>query len=111
MVFKKHHFVMCTWPYQLLSSLHYGVLSATLGTVHVGEASLYWRTKLSDDGVAGVERHIKIAGLLRMFSVRLNSKNRSSWGPHAKCVRRGAIQMYETPWSKDKAAFAKIHNS
>lgn len=47
------------------------------------------RTKLSDDGVAGDERHIEIAGLLRMFSVRLNSKNRSSWGPTAKCAWRG----------------------
>lgn len=84
--------MMCTRPYQLLSSLHRGVLSASLGRIHVGEASLckrcYSRTKLSVDGVAGDERHIEIAGLLRMFSVRLNSKNRSSWGPTAKCAWR-----------------------
>lgn len=38
-------------------------------------------TKLSGDGVAGAERHIKIAGIRRMFSVRLSSKNRSNQRP------------------------------
>lgn len=81
--------------------LHRGVLSAPLGSVRAGEASLcercYWRTKLADDGVAGDERHIKIAGLLTMLSVRLNSKNGSSWAPRAKRVGKRAIQMHEVP--------------
>lgn len=106
---------MCKWSYQLSSSLSLGLLSASLGSVHVGEASLRercsWRTKLSDDGVAGVERHSKIAGLLRMFSVRLNSKSRSSWGPTAKGVGRGTMQMYkEVPWHKGKAAFPQMYD-
>ena len=50
-------------------------------------------TKLSDDGVAGAERHIEIAGILRMFSVRLNSKNRSNQGPTSKHAGRGEIDM------------------
>lgn len=107
--------MMCMQPYQLPSSLHRGLLSAPLGRVHVGEASLRergsWRTKLSDDGVAGVERHSKIAGLLRTFSVRLNSKSRSSQGPVAKGVGRGTMQMYEkVPWCKGKAAFPQTYS-
>jgi hypothetical protein len=50
-------------------------------------------TKLSDDGVAGAERHIEIAGILRMFSVRLNSKNRSNQGPTSNHAGRGEIDM------------------
>lgn len=88
--------MMCTRPYQP-SSLRLGLLSAPLGSVRVGEASLRerssWKTQLSDDGVADVERHRKIAGFLRMFSVRLNRKSRSRQQPIAKGVGRCALQM------------------
>ena len=48
-------------------------------------------TRLSDDGVASAEIHIEIAGILRMFSVRLNGKNRSNQGPTSKHAGRGEI--------------------
>ena len=47
------------------------MLSAELWEA-VSDERCYVATKLSDDGVAGAERHIEIAGILRMFSVRLN---------------------------------------
>lgn len=57
------------------------VISAALGSACVREAAseerCYVATKPSDDGVAGAERQTEIAGILRMFSERLNSKNRS----------------------------------
>lgn len=107
--------MMCTRPYQLPSFLRRGLLSAPLGSVHVAEASLRergsWRTKFSDDRVAGVERHSKIAGLLRTFSERLNSKSRLSRGPVAKGVGRGTMQMYEeVPWCKVKAAIPQTYD-
>ena len=52
-------------------------------------------TKLSDDGVAGAERHIEIAGILRMFSVKLNSKNRSNQGPTSEHAGRGEIDTHD----------------
>lgn len=51
-----------------------GALSAQPWEVCVSEAASDERccvaTKLSDDGEAGAERHIKIAGALRMLSLR-----------------------------------------
>lgn len=91
-MFRKHNFLMCMWPYHLPFSPHCSVLSAQLWEAFVlGKPAPDERccatTELSDDGVAGAERHIKIAGILRMFSVRLNSKNRSHQRPTGKMCR------------------------
>lgn len=68
------------------------VITAALGSLYIRDAApderCYVATKLSDDGVTGNERYMKITGILNVFSVTFKSRNRSDQGPQANhpCV-------------------------
>lgn len=77
-----------------------GVISAALGSVYIRDAAsderCYVATKLSDDGVTGAGRYMKIAGILNVFPVTLKSRNRSDRN-HGLTIHvcRGEMQICE----------------